>query len=525
MAVRALTANPARRAKAEKGLYPFLIAYAIKNEPLTLPICDWHKELCSEIDRALRPKMHFRGAFPREHGKTTIGTKLTTVYAAATGIKKFILIIGANMKEAEMKLDGVMDALTWPEIVADYGASILPAVDERKNRDVKNTVSEVQLANGCLLVACEAMGRQRGKLSRGKRPDLIILDDPEDDERVLNKDWRLRFRNIYVKKVLIYGLDSERGSSIWMGTLLHPDSPLHHEIHPRDPVMRNNPYVRRRTYNAHDPRILVGPDNVTPDEENGVPKVLWPQRWPYNKQMEYKTLNGPAAFQSEMMNDPRDPEGQVFKPEEWSYYNYHWIVSIKGRWGIIPGKGAEPQVFDQVVCYCDPAFTKDKGDYTALVTIGYRAKPQRYHLIAIHRQKVNPQGVVDLMVQYEDVWKPDRFGVEMIALQDVVLREEVEKRLRCKVIKIRNNANKSIRIETLAAPFETGTLVIPDPWNYPQTKMIEALIEEASQFPGGLNDDMLDALAGGIGLLKTRGTGFHYAAPTTLALAGNIGGY
>lgn len=512
---------PVRRLKAETGLYPFLLAYFTKNEPLQLPICAFHKELCAHLDWALNPTMHFRGAFPREHAKSTVGTKGLAMYAAASGKKKHILIIGANQREAENKLDSILDGFTWPEMIADYGAEILPAIDERKNRDQKNTTAEVRLSNGCYLVAAEAMGKLRGKLTRGKRPDLVILDDPEDDKRVKNPAWRSEFRDIFINKVLLSSLDSVMGSTVWLGTLLHEDSPLHHEIYPREEALKDFQRIRRLTYNAHDPDQLVGPDNET-YARDGVPKVLWPQRWPYEKQMEHKRLIGSRAFYQEFMNDPRDPSNLIFRPEHWAYYDYGLLGSVGGRWGVRLQRGGEIKPFDRIVVAVDPAFTQNRGDYTALTCLGHLQEQERTYLIGLERYQVNPKGVVDKMAAFVEKWGPDFTSIEMIALQDVVLADDIEERVSCIVHKFRDRTKKNIRIETLAAPLESRRLWIPSQASYPA---IAPFVNEAYQFPNGKNDDTLDSTSQGFSQIRTRRKHLVQSSDRRLALAGYTGGY
>lgn len=511
-----------RRRKAETGLHPFLVAYFTRNEPLLMPICSFHRELCAELDRALLPKMHFRGAFAREHGKSTIGTKGVGVFAAASGKKKFILIIGANQKEAEAKLDNILDALKWPEIVADYGPEVLPAVDMRKNRDEKNSAAEVRLANGCYLVAAEAMGKLRGKLTRGKRPDLVILDDPEDDEQCRNPDWRKRFREVFIKKVLLNSMDSELGSSIWLGTLLNDDSPLHHEIFPRDPRMRANIFVHRLTYNAHDPKQRVAEDNETPDP-NGVPKVLWPQRWSFKKQMERRELIGPRAFNQEFMNDPRDPDNMTFQPAGWAYYDRNLLGKKDQRWGVRLQRGSELTLFDKIAVSCDPAFTQDAGDFTAVIAIGIIDELERRYIIGLHRARVNTTGVVSMLTEFVETYGPDLSSIEMIALQDVLLKDEIIEKVPAKVQKIRSTTKKEIRIEGSSPLYESRKVYVPDPADYP---IIKDFIAEAEQFPNGANDDMLDVSAQCLTLLRTRGKKHKVGTSgRRRTLAGYTGGY
>lgn len=468
-----------RRQLASKSLLAFAVAYGKKNVPL-VHICDFHKELCRELDRALLPRQRFVGAFPREHGKTTIGTALMIAYAAATGMKKHIIIIGANQTEAEMKLDMVMSVFSWPEMQEDFGSEITPMIDERKNRDVRNRTYEVVLQNGCLLLAKEGRAKLRGRNFRNQRPDLVVLDDPEDDDNVDSEEWRRKFMR-WVNKTILNGIDSNLGSLVWMGTILHKDSPLSQVLNPRGEE-KKSAHWRRLTYRAI-------PDEEDLDEQ-GLPKVLWPGRWSYQKLLDKEAEIGRAAFRSEYMNDPRDPDAQLWKEEDWIFYDPSHIVQIDGRWGVLQDGVRVFKKFDRIAMAVDPATGLGRRhDYTSITVKGRVQGSRKTYMLHQARMKVTVSGMIKEMQRLRNHWAPDVMTLENVN-QDAMRQAVVESGLPVKSVKP-TNAKKE-RIEIYYRHYENGSILVPDPAKVPS---IRYFMEEAEDYPTGSHDDQLDSAA------------------------------
>ena len=64
----------------------------------------------------------------------------------------------------------------------------------------------------------------------------------------------------------------------------------------------------RAFYEAHEEEMLLGTE------------VLWEEKLSYYDLMEIKVSEGTASFNSELQNDPIDPESATFNPEWFDYY-------------------------------------------------------------------------------------------------------------------------------------------------------------------------------------------------------------
>jgi hypothetical protein len=67
--------------------------------------------------------------------------------------------------------------------------------------------------------------RIRGARSRSARPDLLLLDDAENDENVATPEQRAKTW-LFLFRALLPMLDPKTGTFIAAGTLLHHESML-----------------------------------------------------------------------------------------------------------------------------------------------------------------------------------------------------------------------------------------------------------------------------------------------------------
>ena len=149
------------------------------------------------------------------------------------------------------------------------------------------------------ILARGAEQKIRGRKWRGKRPDLLIGDDLEDDEQVENKDRRKKFRKWFfraAKQTLRVG-----GRIRADGTILQKDSLLNHLCH-------NKSWTSERSTKAH-------------QSFSNFSNILWSDR--FNEQslrtirQEFINAGDSAGYSQEFLNDPRDDEGNYLLVEQF----------------------------------------------------------------------------------------------------------------------------------------------------------------------------------------------------------------
>ena len=269
------------------GLLPFAglcLAHLLTQDP-----APFQHELCGALDRAVQPGGRCIGALPREHGKTTLGTVALVVreacvayeaereasnqlsvisnqpepkkaassslstdhcslitspnavedgdWKAAANVKdgrhgglphpakSNIVIVASCKREAREKLRLIKDELEGNPVLNDIFPGLARPARDSFGRTVAYRNDELVLACGLRLAAIGSGSSIRGSLHRGRRPDLVLLDDPEREDAAWSQKYRDKTR-AWCERSLLPALDNARGSLIWLGTLLHHDSVL-----------------------------------------------------------------------------------------------------------------------------------------------------------------------------------------------------------------------------------------------------------------------------------------------------------
>ncbi len=192
--------NPRRRRRCEKDPALFLKTY--------FPIIFFNAFTSNQrsIIKEFIDRLQFGGwkaeTAPRKEGKTSL-LRCLTIYAIVYGFRRFVVIIGANAREADDNLENIRaefernDQLAedFPEICTPIhalaGASQRASAQTVAGRrtHLKWTGDVIRLpvvagssASGAMITSRGIEGTIRGMNFRGQRPDLVLIDDPETDE-------------------------------------------------------------------------------------------------------------------------------------------------------------------------------------------------------------------------------------------------------------------------------------------------------------------------------------------------------
>jgi len=147
----------------------------------------FHLEFWADLQRVIlgRGVQKTSRAAPRGLGKTTL-TWLAALWAALYGHRNVIVLMAKKQANAEDRLETIKDQIRtnqhlaedFPEHagwVARFGGDprLCPA-------GYKWARDEIKLPNGAWIVARGLDGAVPGLIRDGRRPDLVIFDDPED---------------------------------------------------------------------------------------------------------------------------------------------------------------------------------------------------------------------------------------------------------------------------------------------------------------------------------------------------------
>jgi predicted phage terminase large subunit-like protein len=429
-------------------------------------------------------------AAPRGHAKSTNLTFKGTMHAVLYEYKHYPIIISDSSEQAEGFLDNIrVEFEENPAIIEDFG--FLPGKVWRSN--VLVTKSNIKL---------EAIGsgkKIRGRKHRNWRPDLIILDDVENDENVRTPDQRVKLDNWFKKAVSKAGDDYT--DIIYIGTLLHYDSLLANTL--KNPAYRAIKYKAVISFSEADALwqqwTEIYTDLANDDREREAlaffrqhqtamlagAKVLWEEKLSYYDLMVMRVSEGESAFNSEMQNEPINPDDCLFMEEWLDYYNE-----------------AEVDFHDrafQFFGFVDPSLGKSKkSDFSAIVTLARHKASGYMFVVDADIERRHPDRII-MDVLEKERWLRATYGRGYKKLGAEVnqfqwfLKEELAKAsaragLYLPIEEVQQTSDKVLRIQTLQPDVKNKYIKF--------NRRHKRLIEQLTQFPMAAHDDGPDALEG-----------------------------
>lgn len=436
-------------------------------------------------------------AAPRGHAKSTVMSLQNVLHAALFGYKKYILLISDTEGQAVSFLDCIKAELEENELLlAEFG--------DQKGKVWKSGV--ILLQNGCRIDAVGSGQKLRGRRHGARRPDLILLDDIENDQEVLSPDGRRKLERWF------FGAVSKAGDRytdiVCIGTVLHHDSLL--------VQLLENPAYRGARWQAVE-RFSQSPlwerwRAIYTDRENeerdiramrffrehrqemlAGTQVLWPQKLSYYDLMCMMVSEGESAFWQEMQNQPRDP-GQCLFPREW--------LRFYRRESLEPG-GAY-----RFFGYCDPSLGKSSdADFSAILTLAQHRQSGVMYVVDADLQQRHPDRIIQDVLD-KARWLEREFGVRYTAfgaetnqfqwfLKERLAAESAAQGVYLPLTEVRAASDKTMRIQTLQPDIRNGYLRF--------CKEQVELLRQLEEFPLGRHDDGPDALEGAVRLCKKYG--------------------
>ena len=308
---------------------------------------------------------------PRDHAKST---GLTTVYVLAETLFRssdYVILIGSTEDGSAEQLGNITEELTENEdLIREFG------VKKFLRTSTTDVIVEMQDGYRFRIIAKGAEQRIRGRLWKGKRPNLIVCDDMEDDEQVENPDRRAKFRRWFfraAKQAL-----SKTGKIRVHGTILHEDSLLSR--------LRKNRAWKHLFYKAHE-----GFDDFS--------NILWPERWSETqlraRQLEFIEDHDAAGYSQEFLNDPLDHSDAFLRKSDF--------LSMK----------EDDYDSDKIVCAAaDFAVSRaDKANRTSF-SIGGKDLGNILHFLDQRVGRWDPTEWIDEMFLIQRRWNPEVFWVE-----------------------------------------------------------------------------------------------------------------
>lgn len=418
-------------------------------------------------------------AAPRGEAKSTLVTQLFTLWCIVTHRKHYIVLVMDSIDQAYPMLEAVKAELEFnPRLAMDFADACGQGRVWQAGTVVTANDIKVQVAGS---------GKKLRGLRHGAfRPDLVVLDDIENDEQVRNPAQRDKLETWLKSAVLHLGGVGQKFDVVYIGTILHYDSVLNRTL--------NNPMWHSMKFKA----MLRWPERMDLWDEweailrnNGAAgagmaqafyeankaemergaQTSWAARGVLDL-MKIRVRDGHEAFDSELQNDPVSSENAPF-------------ANAMRFWTELP---PDLVYFGAL----DPSLGKAGAsrDPSAILVGGYQRSTGKLFVVCAQIKKRLPDLIIEDVIRLHVQYRCALWFVETVQFQEF-LKDELVKRsaargnpVPCRAVK--PIVDKLLRIETLQPHMANGLIWLHDTQ--------ATLIEQLRHFPKAAHDDGPDAL-------------------------------
>jgi predicted phage terminase large subunit-like protein len=420
------------------------------------PVPKFHMEMWEDC---CSDEQYVAFAAPRGHAKSTSITHAYGLAALLLQQADFALIVSDTETQAA-------------EFLGDMKAELLDNDALRQTFKVKKMLKDsgtdfiCQMADGrkFRVLAKGSEQKLRGIKWRNRRPNLILMDDLENDEIVMNPARREKFRKWFMNALLPCG--SDKCLYRYVGTILHLDSMLNRIL--------DDPEWHSRLYEAHNPDFT---------------ETLWPEKFPRSRleaiRRKYEAQNNLDGYAQEYLNRPIAADN--------AYFNKDYFFDVDRN---EDGSPAYPNL--EYYAAADFAISEaEKADYTVIMVAGI--DPDGYvYIVDVRRFRGDAERIIDELIATQKMWKPNIFTFETEKI-DKALGPFLEREMRrtghfLNINKVTPTKSKTQRGRSIQAMVKSGSVRFDKKasW-YPD--MEGELLTVSDSGPRGAHDDYFDAFA------------------------------
>lgn len=429
----------------------------------------FHYDITKEI---LKRKSHrqLNIIAPRGHAKSSIVAGVYPLYHLMFNHGVKVIVLVSRTQQHAVKLLGTL------KDVLDYSKEFRYFFGYWGQHSARKwTNTEIELKDGSVII-CKGTGQQiRGIKHGNQRPTLIILDDPEDENNTKTAE-AMEFNLRWLLQSGVPSLDPMKGDICVIGTPQHQ----------RCLVETLKDMEGWKTL------------EFRPDLEKGV--ALWPEVWPCErleeKKKELDSINRISVFYREYLCQIVGDEENLFKPDDFRYYEGEIETDIAGLSTLIltnlNGEKVNERRPVNIFTGVDPASSTQKtADYSVIFNIAIDDENNRF-VIPYYRKRANPLHLADAIIDNFKMFSSTKTRIESVGYQDMLRQYIREKTQDLGIfvpgLEVKENprTSKSYRLESLQPLFANHKI-------YMKKSMIE-LENELMLYPRGKNDDLLDGL-------------------------------
>jgi predicted phage terminase large subunit-like protein len=461
-AIKQLDDPVIRKAVTKSDFFMFFTLYF--SHHIKYAFAPMHREMmaiCQNSSITLGLIMAFRGS-----GKSTIITTAFPLWSIL-GIpqNKFIVIVAKTKPQAKLIMNNIKAELEsnnqlkndlgpFQEISDEWGSETI--VFSKQNARITVVSIEQSL---------------KGLRHRQHRPDLIILDDIEDNESTKTKEMREKTYDKYKREIVPLGDLGTR--IIHVGNMLHDNSL----------IMR----LSREIKEGDSTRVFKKYPIVDDDST-----IYWPSKFPTLADIETERLkvNDDVAWHLEYLLKVISGNGQIIKNEEIHYY-----IELPKKVRNTDG------YFNQsyIVVGVDLAISKnDSADYTAIVPILYvkdeaTQKYVAYVLKDFVHKRLDFNETLEIIISLNQTLKVYGASRVIFVIETVMYQQALPQAIKIKdknyieIIEKSTSIDKETRLRLTKPIFATQSIHFPE-------EDADVIINEIIGFGREKHDDLVDAL-------------------------------
>ena len=444
------------------------------DKPAPIPQChrEWW-ELCTGRDAFVAI------AAPRGFAKSTAITHSYTLACVLFRERAFVLVISGTETQAILFLNDLKNELK--DNTAIHQLFGVPKFLKDAETDI---IVEMSDGHRFRVIAKGSEQNLRGAKWANKRPDLIVCDDIEEDEQVMNKDRREKFRRWFFGALL--PARSDNGIVRVVGTILHMDSMLE-RLMPEFQLAMTTQYRKRAEF------LKVQPLKIYTDvrlpwksvkyraHDDSFENLLWPEKKGIEELKEiranYVAQGLPEVYSQEFLNIPIDETTAFFKKgdfinrtEEQRKKTLRYYIA------------ADLAISD-----------KDRADWSAFV-IGGLDESGILHIVNVIRERMDGLEIVNCIFALEKLYQPEVFAIEEGQITKAIgpfLNEEMPKRnIWPQIYGVKPSTDKLNRAKSIQGRMRAKGVRFDF-----DSDWFQVFQDECTRFPRDKHDDQVDAFA------------------------------
>jgi predicted phage terminase large subunit-like protein len=438
---------------------------------------EWWELFCSDAKQVAV-------AAPRRHAKTTAVTQTCGLAAVLFREREYVLVVSDTITQAVQFLGEIKQQLIENEQLRSL-FKIQGFVKETED----DFICQCEDGHTFRMSAKGAEQKLRGLKWKNKRPDLILCDDLENDEIVMNKERRMKFKRWFYAALM--PCLSYRGKIMYVGTILHNDSLLESLM----PNRQTRGYTQEplKTWvqdKLGQPRVVNGWVSMKYRAHNpDFSEILWNDFYDKDyfiaKRQEYVAQGIPDVYSQEYLNTPIDETLAYFRRADLRDFTEEDRELTKT---------AEWQKRFNFYIGTDLAVsTLEVADWSVFVVAGLDEKGYLW-IFDIIRERMDAQEIVEMLLSLERKWNPIAISMEKGQIEKSVgpfLRQRMlDTGIFPAITPIAPSADKLTRARSIQARMRAGAVKFDKlgDWYYD-------FEDEAVLFPRSKHDDQVDALA------------------------------